>query len=119
MLSFLQSVFAIILGNIMPIYEYKCNKCGKHFEYEQKITDEALKKCPLEICEDKEKGQGDVERVISKNIGFIFNGSGFYLTDYAHKHNNTPDLSKKNGKSEINKSKEIATQAPQESKKPE
>mgnify|MGYP000091365802 CR=1 FL=1 len=87
----------------MPVYEYKCNKCGKHFEYEQKITEAPLTKCPYEICEEEEKGQGTVERIISKNIGFVFNGSGFYLTDYVHKHSQMPDLSKKYGNSSSDK----------------
>lgn len=69
----------------MPTYEYKCKKCGKVFEWEQKITEDALTKCPEEICEEKEKGEGEVFRMISKNVGLIFNGKGFYLTDYARK----------------------------------
>ncbi|MDQ1265084.1 MAG: hypothetical protein QG635_234 [Bacteroidota bacterium] len=71
----------------MPVYLYKCNTCGKEFNYTQKISDEALDHCPEEVCECKEKGKGEVIRKISKNIGFVFNGSGFYLTDYVHKHN--------------------------------
>jgi putative FmdB family regulatory protein len=70
----------------MPTYEYKCKTCGKEFEYIQKITDNAFKSCPTEICEQEVKGMGHVERKISKNIGLVFNGSGFYITDYAHKH---------------------------------
>ncbi|MCX7908121.1 MAG: zinc ribbon domain-containing protein [Ignavibacteria bacterium] len=70
----------------MPIYEYKCERCGKVFEYQQKITDEPLEYCPPEICESKEfKGQGKVHRIISKGVGLIFKGNGFYITDYARK----------------------------------
>jgi len=29
----------------MPIYEYKCAKCGE-FEVTQRITEDASKKCP-------------------------------------------------------------------------
>ncbi len=71
----------------MPVYDYKCLTCGKEFEYQQKITDNALEHCPPEICEKELKGNGKVERLISKNIGLVFKGSGFYLTDYVHKHN--------------------------------
>ena len=56
----------------MPIYEYKCAKCGK-FEKLQKVNDEVLTECPR--CE------GEVERLISKNVGVVFKGSGFYKTD--------------------------------------
>lgn len=69
----------------MPVYDYKCNKCGKVFEYQQRISENALTHCPHSICEDAEKGSGEVERIISKNIGLVFKGSGFYLTDYQNK----------------------------------
>lgn len=71
---------------IMPTYVYKCKKCGKVFEYDQRITEDALTTCPVEICEQEIKGFGEVERKISANIGLDFRGSGFYLTDYANKH---------------------------------
>ncbi|HHW18846.1 MAG TPA: zinc ribbon domain-containing protein [Firmicutes bacterium] len=56
----------------MPIYEYKCAKCGV-FETMQKITDEPLKTCP--------KCGGPVTKLISHNVGIIFKGTGFYTTD--------------------------------------
>jgi putative FmdB family regulatory protein len=84
----------------MPIYEYKCKKCGKIFEYKQRITDEALTHCPAEICEQEEKGKGEVYRIISSNVGLVFKGSGFYLTDYAKK--NGSNATPKNGKPKTN-----------------
>jgi putative FmdB family regulatory protein len=63
----------------MPIYEYKCKKCGNEFEVTQRITEDPLTLCPEENC------GGEIFRKISKNIGLVFNGSGFYLTDYVHK----------------------------------
>jgi putative FmdB family regulatory protein len=57
----------------MPIYEYKCPKCGT-FETMQRITEPALKRCPT--CKSK------VERMIS-NTSFVLKGSGWYATDYA------------------------------------
>jgi putative FmdB family regulatory protein len=69
----------------MPTYEYKCKTCGKEFEYTQRITEPAITKCPFEICDCEAKGEGMVERKISKGIGLIFNGKGFYQTDYANK----------------------------------
>lgn len=56
----------------MPIYDYKCENCGK-FDKMQKISDEPLQICP--VC------GGKVQRVISKNVGIVFKGSGFYCTD--------------------------------------
>ena len=60
----------------VPIYEYECNKCGKIFEAFQKITDKPLTKC--KFCE------GKAEKIISHS-SFQLKGSGWYLTDYAHR----------------------------------
>src|SRR5271169_2565559 len=58
----------------MPIYEYRCEKCGKVFEKMQKFSDP-----PVEVHEDC---GGEVERLISTSA-LMFKGSGFYITDYA------------------------------------
>ena len=58
----------------MPIYEYKCKKCGHRFEKIQKFSDPHVKKCP-------ECG-GAIEQVISAPA-VQFKGSGWYVTDYA------------------------------------
>lgn len=82
----------------MPIYEYKCERCGKIFEYQQRITDEPLEFCPPEICESSEhKGQGRVHRLISKGVGLVFKGNGFYITDYARKNTSISKHSNNNG----------------------
>ena len=59
----------------MPIYEYKCEKCGT-FEVTQRITEKALAKCPT--CKSK------VKKLIS-NTSFQLKGTGWYITDYARK----------------------------------
>lgn len=59
----------------MPIYEYKCAKCGV-VEVMQGIKEAPLKKCPN--CKSK------VERMISSS-SFVLKGSGWYATDYAKK----------------------------------
>ena len=60
----------------MPTYEYECEKCGQRFEAFQSITAEPLTKCKNEQCD------GSVKRLFSAGAGFIFKGSGFYITDY-------------------------------------
>lgn len=60
----------------MPVYEYKCQKCGLEFEAIQKITEKPLKRC--KVC------SGKVARLIS-NSSFVLKGSGWYVTDYARK----------------------------------
>jgi putative FmdB family regulatory protein len=60
----------------MPIYEYKCKKCGHGFEKILKFSDKQPAKCP-------ECG-GKIEQVISAPA-VQFKGSGWYVTDYAKK----------------------------------
>ncbi|UCE42438.1 MAG: zinc ribbon domain-containing protein [Candidatus Aminicenantes bacterium] len=60
----------------MPLYEYKCTKCGSVFEVLQKVNDLPLKKCIH--C------QGAVKKVLSPPA-IQFKGSGWYVTDYASK----------------------------------
>ncbi|MCS6965372.1 MAG: zinc ribbon domain-containing protein [Candidatus Kapabacteria bacterium] len=69
----------------MPLYEYVCQTCGKRFELLQSITQPPLETCPVDICEHPPKGHGQVRRLLSRNVGLVFNGSGFYITDYARK----------------------------------
>lgn len=59
----------------MPTYDYACEACGHQFEEFQNISDGALKKCP-------ECGKLKLKRLIGAGAGFIFKGSGFYITDY-------------------------------------
>ncbi|MCP4580892.1 MAG: zinc ribbon domain-containing protein [candidate division Zixibacteria bacterium] len=58
----------------MPTYQYKCTKCDYRFEEFQSMTEKAIDKCPQ--CD------GAAQRVISGGAGFLFKGSGFYITDY-------------------------------------
>jgi putative FmdB family regulatory protein len=69
----------------MPTYDYKCLKCGKTFEIFQSMKDEPLKTCPKEVCEQKPRGRGRVQRQLGTGAGLIFKGSGFYITDYRSK----------------------------------
>ncbi len=71
----------------MPVYEYKCSKCGKIFDFKQSMKDASLTKCPESVCEQEVKGEGEVSRIISGNVGLVFKGSGFYVTDYARNGN--------------------------------
>ncbi|MDK2820481.1 MAG: hypothetical protein PWP31_446 [Clostridia bacterium] len=56
----------------MPMYEYRCPKCGV-FEQEQRITEKPLKKCPT--CGET------VHRIISRNVNIIYKAGGFYTTE--------------------------------------
>jgi putative FmdB family regulatory protein len=59
----------------MPTYEYACDACGHKFEEFQSI-----KAAPIAVC--PKCGKKKVKRLISAGAGFIFKGSGFYITDY-------------------------------------
>lgn len=74
----------------MPIYEYKCEKTGTIYEVKQSINDASFIKCANPNCECQ--GKSDTHRIISKNIGVVFNGSGFYETDYVRKNPVTTDI---------------------------
>ncbi|HAR98049.1 MAG TPA: zinc ribbon domain-containing protein [Syntrophales bacterium] len=60
----------------MPIYEYKCKKCGKEFEVFQHMSDPAVKSC--RFC------KGPVNKLMSLS-SFHLKGSGWYVTDYGGK----------------------------------
>jgi putative FmdB family regulatory protein len=60
----------------VPLYEYKCVKCGRHTEKIESVSGPHLKKCPH--C------GGKVESVITAPA-IKFKGSGWYVNDYAGK----------------------------------
>jgi putative FmdB family regulatory protein len=63
-------------GAAVPLYEYKCVKCGRRTEKIEPVAGPHLKKCPH--C------GGRVESVITAPA-IKFKGSGWYVTDYAGK----------------------------------
>lgn len=60
----------------MPIYEYRCTKCGHQDEVLQKVTEPPLTKCPA--C-----GKRALQKLMSAP-GFQLKGSGWYATDFKH-----------------------------------
>ncbi len=71
--------FLGIWSEQMPLYEYKCSKCGAVFEVLQKVSEPPLKKCI--------KCGGSVTKLITA-AAIQFKGSGWYVNDYAHKEKN-------------------------------
>lgn len=63
----------------MPIYSYKCEKCGKIFDEFKKL--------------DENNGSSNTKCIycgsnalrLFSSVGIIFKGSGFYSTDYKSK----------------------------------
>jgi len=60
----------------LPLYEYKCVKCGHRFEKIESVSASTTKKCPQ--C------GGKAERQLAAPA-IQFKGSGWYVTDYASK----------------------------------
>lgn len=73
----------------MPIYEYKCEKCGHHLEVMQKMSDDPLTRCP--------ECKGKLEKIFSQT-SFQLKGSGWYVSDYSNR--GKSDKSEKLGKSD-------------------
>ena len=94
----------------MPTYNYRCDSCNNQFSIRQSIKDDSIIEC--KNC------NGTVKRIISGNMGLIFKGSGFYLTDYKNnqksaeedsksplnKENNSKPVEKEKNKTEVSNS---------------
>ncbi len=85
----------------MPIYEYRCQSCGKKFEALQKFSDEPLTVHP-------ECGGGPVERLLSAPA-LQFKGSGWYVNDYAKGSSSKPGETKTDATSTSSKSESSAS----------
>ena len=81
----------------MPLYEYKCAKCGDVFELIQKFSDEPLHEHPG--C------GGAVEKLLSV-AALQFKGSGWYVNDYGR--NGSDGKEKPKAESSDNKKSEKA-----------
>lgn len=92
----------------MPLYEYKCEKCGNVFEIIQKYSDALL--TTHAGC------GGNVEKLLSASA-FSLKGSGWYATDYA-KSGSKPEA-KADGKSDTKtESKSEGSEAKPDAKAP-
>lgn len=60
----------------MPTYEYLCTSCGHEWEFEQSIKD-----APQKICQ--KCNNETARRQISKGVGFILKGGGWYSDLYS------------------------------------
>ena len=60
----------------MPIYEYRCRKCGTVIEKIQKFSDPPLR---------RHAGCGGTLTKLVSQSSFQLKGSGWYVTDYAAK----------------------------------
>lgn len=82
----------------MPLYEYRCTKCGNRFEKIQSFTAEPETECP--------KCHGALERPLTAPA-LQFKGAGWYVNDYASKSSTSSESAP-----------EAKSSASEESKKP-
>src|SRR5439155_20411662 len=90
-------------GASVPLYEYKCLKCGRNTEKIENVSGPHLKKCPH--C------GGKVEPVITAPA-IQFKGAGWYVTDYGGKKTADGDKADKRAtetKETANKEKDSGT----------
>lgn len=91
----------------MPLFEYKCRKCGHRFEKIEKYTASAVKTCP--------KCGAKAERQLAAPA-IQFKGSGWYVTDYAGKGSSAAS-SEGSGDNDSGKSKEKSGESKSSSEK--
>ena len=87
----------------MPIYEYRCKKCGNEFEELQSSNVKTMK-CP--------KCGGTAAKKMSA-AGFVFKGSGFYVNDYKNKSAESSSLPKTDGKAGAGEGAKTAESKPE------
>jgi len=90
----------------LPLYEYKCVKCGHRFEKIESFDAPETKKCPK--CGAKAERQLGAPAI-------QFKGTGWYVTDYAGKKPGSSS-SEKSGDGASDKSSEKSSDKPTESK---
>ena len=90
----------------MPLYEYKCVKCGHRFEKIESLGASETKKCPK--CGAKAERQFAAPAI-------QFKGTGWYVTDYAGKKPGSSS-SEKSGDGASEKSSEKSSDKSSESK---
>ena len=70
----------------MPIYEYRCAKCGFQKEYLQRLNEAPLTKCP-------ECGKKTFKKMVTA-AGFQLKGTGWYATDFKNSGSKAPSKEK-------------------------
>ncbi len=89
----------------MPTYDYVCAACEHALEVFQSMSEAPKKKCPK--C-----GKSKLERRIGAGAGFLFKGSGFYLTDYRSKGYTAQSEAERKAALSTESSKETSTPTP-------
>lgn len=84
----------------MPIYEYRCQNCGKEFELFRSTSASDDPSC--KFC------GGTTRKLISRS-SFHLKGSGWYVTDYARKGTSASEKSSESSSTSESKDKPSTT----------
>lgn len=87
----------------MPIYEYRCESCGKELDKIQSFSDPPLTTCPA--C-----GEEALKRLISMS-SFHLKGGGWYVTDYKGSKGGSSSSGNGKGGSESSSSSSSSTES--------
>ena len=93
----------------MPTYDYQCFACDYVFEEVQKITEDALTKCPK--C-----GEEKVKRLVSAT-SFHLKGGGWYASGYSKSPNSSSNTSSSASKKDTVKKQAAKKEAPKKTDK--
>jgi len=91
----------------MPIYEYRCGKCGFQKEFLQRLNDAPLTQCP-------ECGKRALSKMVTA-AGFQLKGTGWYATDFKGGGAKPAAKSGKAEKTDAKQDKPAAAEKPAES----
>lgn len=91
----------------MPTYDYACENCGHHWDVEQRMSDDPIRKCPK--C-----GKLKAKRQITGG-NFILKGGGWYSDLYSSSSKSTKSSSSDTGSSSSS-STETKTETKSETK---
>ena len=91
----------------MPIYEYRCGKCGFQKEFLQRLNDAPLTDCP-------ECGKRALKKMVTA-AGFQLKGTGWYATDFKGGGAKPDKVKAKKDKTDAKADKPAAAEKPAES----
>jgi putative FmdB family regulatory protein len=93
----------------VPLYEYRCRKCGHTFEKIESVGASDRKKCP--------KCRARAARVHSAPA-IQFKGSGWYVTDYSSKSSDAESKKAETANTDTNKTPAAKESTPAKDTKP-
>lgn len=94
----------------MPLYEYECHDCGKHYERIEKVSAFHDGVCPA--C-------GGAARRLLGAPALKFKGSGWYVTDYGKGNGSRPATGEKHAETASETTNETSTPPPAKTEKTE